>query len=244
MAKELDQPLISVQSLEFAGVIFHYLRRDVQATRELAETCITLATEHGRPVWLAAATFFYNWALIARVPATSVENNVEGPGKIEAGLAQMHQNLADYQATGVKFASPLFLTALAEACGNAGQIEEGLALLTEALVAANQSGERIYEAEIYRLKGDLLLKADVERRRASSESPEDCFLQAVRIARAQQAKSLELRATMSLCHWWHRQGKREQAQQRLDEIYGWFSEGFDTPDLREAQKLLTTLQVS
>ena len=113
--------------------------------------------------------------------------------------------------------------------------------MTEALVIANQSGERLYEAEIYRLKGELLLKAKAKRRKASYESPEDCFLKAIRLARLQQAKIFELRATMSLCRLWHKQGRREKARQTLAEIYNWFSEGFDTADLRRAKALLAEL---
>jgi DNA-binding SARP family transcriptional activator/predicted ATPase len=225
LAKDLDHPLTSGHYLGVATMTFHHLGQDVQMTQSLAEACIRLATEHRLPVWLAVGAIYRGRALVEQ-------------GHIEAGLTQMQQGLADYEATGAKLSRSLFLATLAEVYGKTGQVEEGLALLAEALVFANQGGERLWEADIYRLKGELLLKAKAERRKASPESPEDCFLEAIKIARAQQAKFLELRATMSLCRLWQKQGKREKARQMLVEIYNWFSEGFDTADLKEAKELL------
>lgn len=228
LAQELDHPLTSADSVGIATQTFYHLGQDVEVTQELAEACIRLATEHRFPLWLAVGTFYRGRALVDQ-------------GQIEAGLTQMQQGLADYQATGAKLCRSLFLATLAEAYGKTGQVETGLSLLTEAQITANRSGERLYEAEIHRLKGELLLKAKVERRKASPESPEDCFLQAIKIARTQQAKSFELRATMSLSRLWHKQGKREKGRQMLAEVYNWFSEGFDTTDLKEAKVLLEKL---
>jgi predicted ATPase len=125
------------------------------------------------------------------------------------------------------------LALLGEACGASGQIAEGLSLLAEALAFAEQSGESFFEAEIHRLRGELLLKSE-----APHAEVEDCFHQAIRVAQRQQAKSLELRAVMSLARLWQKQGKREEARQILAEIYGWFTEGFETADLQEAKALL------
>ena len=149
-----------------------------------------------------------------------------------------------------------YLALLAEACGKVGQAEEGLNALAEALLMVDRTGERYYEAELYRLKGELSLQS--RQVNTSSESgvtspqpptpstqaeaeAEACFLKAIEIARRQQAKSLELRAVMSLSRLWQQQGKRKEAHQMLAEIYGWFTEGFDTADLKEAKALLEEL---
>ena len=132
---------------------------------------------------------------------------------------------------------------LAEAYGKVGQTEEGLSLMAEALALVDKTGERYPEAELYRLKGELTLQSTVPGPKSKvEEEAEACFLKALEIARKQQAKSLELRAVMSLSRLWQQQGKREEARQMLAEIYGWFTEGFDTKDLREAKALLEELR--
>jgi predicted ATPase len=155
---------------------------------------------------------------------------------------------------------PYFLTLLAEAYGKEGQGEEGLSVLAEALAVVDRTGERVYEAELYRLKGTLMLQSQAslgqvntgqdKSKDTNSQSPapnpqleaEACFLKAIEIAQRQQAKSLELRAVMSLARLWQSQGKQDEAQQILSEIYGWFTEGFDTKDLQEAKALLEELR--
>jgi predicted ATPase len=122
--------------------------------------------------------------------------------------------------------------------GKRGQVEEGLAAVTEALTLVDKTGERFYEAELYRLKGELSLQSGV---RCSVSEAEACFWKAIAIAQHQQGKSLELRATMSLARLWQQQGKKDEAHQLLAEIYGWFTEGFDTKDLQEAKALLEEL---
>jgi predicted ATPase len=126
---------------------------------------------------------------------------------------------------------------LAEACGQADQQDDGLRLLAEALAVADNTAERWYEAELYRLKGELLLQCSV----AQPAEAEACFQQALAVARRQQAKSLELRAAMSLARLWQQQGKDAEARELLGSIYGWFTEGFDTADLQEAKALLAEL---
>src|SRR5207247_1077850 len=130
-----------------------------------------------------------------------------------------------------------YLALLAEGYRRGGQPAEGLKLLAEALAAVDQSGARFYEAELYRLKGELLL-AQAGTGHEVHEA-EACLRQALAVARRQQAKWLELRAATSLSRLWQQQGKRAAARHLLAEIYGWFTEGFATPDLREAQALLT-----
>jgi len=175
---------------------------------------------------------------------------------VPARIVQIRQGLAAYRTTGAEEAQSYFLALLAEGCGRVGKIEEGLEVLVEALAYVDKTGERYYEAELYRLKGQLTLqKLAVASSQLSVTNPqplapnpqaeaeaEAYFLKAIEIARKQQAKSLELRATMSLARLWKEQSKKDEAQQMLAEIYGWFTEGFDTKDLQEAKALLEALQ--
>src|SRR5262249_21050322 len=130
------------------------------------------------------------------------------------------------------------LAMLADAYKTGGQAEAGLCVLTEALAIVHTGEERCYDAELYRLRGELLIESGHRQRFREAE---ESFWQALDIARYQNAKSLELQTVMSLCSLWQKQGKRAEACQRLTEIYSWFTEGFDTPDLQEARALLETL---
>jgi predicted ATPase len=211
----------------FYTAMLHQFRREAPTVQEQIEAVITLSTEQGFPFWLAMATILQGWVLA-----------VQGEG--EEGIAQMRQGLSAYQAVGSAFLRPYFLALLAESYGKSVQIEEGLTVLAEALGIVERTGERWWEAELHRLRGELLLaQAGVEK--PSVEAAEACFQQALTIARCQQAKSLELRAAMSLARLWQHQGKRAAAHQLLAEIYGWFTEGFDTVDLQEAKALLEEL---
>jgi predicted ATPase len=134
---------------------------------------------------------------------------------------------------------PYLLAPLAEAYGNIGQIEAGLRVLAEALALVEQHAERWWEAELHRLKGELLLSQSP----GTQTEAEACFYQALAVSHSQQAKSLELRAAMSLSRLWQQQGKRQQAYDLLAPVYNWFTEGFDTADLQEAQALLEVLAV-
>ena len=138
---------------------------------------------------------------------------------------------------------PHHFAMLAEACGRAGRTEEGLAFLAEALVAMRRNGECWCEAKIHVIQGELLRMqgADETEAEACFQRAEACFQRAIQVARQQSAKSWELRAVTSLCRLWQEQGKKKEARKRLTEVYGWFSEGFDTPDLQEAKSLLETL---
>jgi predicted ATPase len=158
-------------------------------------------------------------------------------GYHEEGIAQIQEGLAAYRATGSASARPLFLCLLAEACLEAGRLDDGLSALTEALAVADEHEIRHCEAELHRLKGELLLKQD------PSNAPEAqrCLERAIEIARKQSAKSLELRATTSLARLLAKQGRRDEARVMLAEIYGWFTEGFDTADLKDAKALLEDL---
>jgi predicted ATPase len=142
-----------------------------------------------------------------------------------------------YRATGVEIGRPYSLALLAEAHGIIGEPEAGLTVLTEALTLVDKTGERWYESEIYRLKGELLL----QRSSDNATEAETCLQHALDIARNQQAKSFELRAARSLSKLWHQQGKRQEAHDLLAPIYHWFTEGFDTADLQESKALLDEL---
>jgi len=168
----------------------------------------------------------------------------------DEGIAEMRQGLADYAATGAHLARPYFLAILAEALQNLGRVDDGLAVVSEAIEAG--SGNGYYDAELYRLKGELTLKKHSASARAArpkrrgttplaDADAEEHLRKAMAIARRQRAKSLELRATMSLARLWQQQGKHAQARQELAAIYGWFTEGFETRDLRAAIALLDEL---
>ncbi len=238
LARELSHPYSLAIALIWAACI-HQHRREWYATRERGEAAIELCTEQGFAFWLAMSTILEGCALAEW-------------GQGEDGIAKVRQSLASWRATGAEIARPYFLALLAEAHGKVGQAGEGLKVLTEALDMAEKNGERFYEAELYRLKGELSLKSrqvedksqtsqDKSEVRSPESEAEECFLKAIEIARKQQAKSLELRAVMSLSRLWQSQGKKEEARQMLAEVYGWLTEGFDTKDLLEAKALLEEL---
>jgi predicted ATPase len=199
-------------------------RRDVSAVHEQADAAITLATEQGFPLWMAWGTSVRGWALA-----------MQGQG--EEALAQGRQGIAATLATGTAILVPYFCTLLADACDHLGHPEEGLQALAEAHTLVEQQEERWWEAEIHRLRGVLLL-----RQPGTPQAEAEAWLQrALDVARRQEAKSLELRAAMSLARLWQQQGKRAEARDVLAPIYGWFTGGFDTADLQEAKVLLEEL---
>ncbi|MBS1808707.1 MAG: protein kinase [Acidobacteria bacterium] len=208
----------------FLAAELHISRREPQRVRELAEECLALSTEHGFPQWMANGHICRGWALAATE-------------QVAAGVAQMSEGLTAMHAFEADLGRSRYLALLGEACAATGQLAEGLSLLAEALAFAEQSGERFFEAEIYRLRGELLLQSE-----APQAEVEECFHQAIKVAQRQQAKSLELRAMMSLARLWQQPGKILEAQQMLAELYGWFTEGFDTADLQDAKALLEELR--
>jgi len=158
-------------------------------------------------------------------------------GQAMEGIEQMHQGLRAYRATGAEILRPYFLALLAETHRTMGQPEAGLTVLTEALTLADTTGQRWYEAELYHLKGELVLQRSLD----NQAEAETCFQQAIAIAQNQQAKSWELRAATSLARLWYQQGKRQEAHDLLAPVYNWFTEGFDTADLQDAKALLDDL---
>jgi predicted ATPase len=206
------------------AAMLHHLRREAPLTQARAEAAMTIATEQGFPQELARATPLRGWAQAA-----------SGHGEERRG--QIKQGLAAYRATGSTAERPYYLALLAETSAKVGQTAEGLEALAEALATVAQSRVRWWEAELYRLRGELLLQHAVPQ----PGEAEACFQQALAVARRQQAKSLELRAAVSLARLWQQQGQRAKAQALLAPIYGWFTEGFDTADLQEAKVLLEEL---
>jgi predicted ATPase len=223
LAKDLSHSFSLAYALDFAAFL-HRLRREEQAAQEQAEAAMTLSTTQGFPLWLVIGMILRGGTRAAQ-------------GQAAEDTAQLRQGLAAFQATGAEVGRPYFLTLLAEVCGRCGQAEERLSLLDEALAAVRKTGERWYEAELYRLKGEALLA------RASGDfaEAETYFQQALDIARRQQAKALELRAAMSLGRLWQQQAKCREAHSLLAPVYEWFTEGFDTADLQEAKTLLEAL---
>jgi predicted ATPase len=223
LAEETSHSHTLAQALSLAAA-FHLDRRDVERTEDLARQAVALATEHDFPYWRATGCLWWGWALVQR-------------RNIEKGLAQIQESLTQFRAKGNVQTIPHALTVLSEVYGQAGEPQKGLEALAEALVVLQRTNERRREAEIHRLRGELLL--------ALPGPPwgeaEGSFARALAVGREQNAKMWELRAATSLARLWARQGRRLEARDLLAPIYGWFTEGFDTVDLREAKALLDAL---
>ncbi len=229
LAQELSHVWTLLDASSLAGAAFHLFRREGQAAQEHVETVMRVSPEGGLVVYQAEGTCCRGWQQIL-------------VGHVQEGIAQLRDGLAAMQAVGAVRHRTSFLAALAEGYAKMGQPGQGLGALAEAFSLVAQTGERYYLAELHRLQGELLLmQGDQPEAEASFHQAESCFQHAIEVARQQSAKSWELRATMSLSRLWQQQGKREEARLMLAEIYGWFTEGFDTPDLKEAKALLEEL---
>jgi predicted ATPase len=223
LAQQITHPLSLCFALS-AAAMFHHFRHEARCTQERAEAAIRLATEQGFLVWMAFSSILRGWALAHQ-------------GHAQEGIEQMQQGLRAYRATGAEIARPYWLALLTEAHGTIGQLEEGLTVLTEALTLVDATGERWYDPELHRLKGELLLQQSSD----NATEAEHCFHHALATARHQQAKSFELRTATSLARLWHQQEKHQEAHDLLAPVYDWFTEGFDTADLQEAKALLAEL---
>jgi predicted ATPase len=214
--------------LAFARILAAVLaqcRREWQAVSRQVEASMTLAQQQEFSLLLARGTVFQGWVLAEQ-------------GQADEGIAQMRQGMAAFRATGAELFRPHFLGLLAQAYGRSQRPDQGLEALDEALVLVERTGERLHESECYRLKGQLLLARSMD----SHPEAEAHLHRALTIACRQEAKSLELRAAMSLARLWQRQGKCGEARELLAPIYSWFTEGFDTADLQEAKALLEALE--
>jgi predicted ATPase/DNA-binding winged helix-turn-helix (wHTH) protein len=224
LARKLSHTESLIAALSFAAS-FHQFRREAAIVEKDAEAVIVLAQKQGLQMWKAFGTIYRGWA------------QVEG-GQTEKGIALMQSGLAAYEATGTKLWRSQFLGLLVEAMISAKRVEDGLALVSEALATAQSVGEHYYEAELFRLKGELLMCSSQGVSRDLQAEAEASFNQAIAIARGQQAKAWELKAVMSLNRLYKQQGNIKASHQLLAEIYNQFTEGFDTADLREAKALI------
>jgi predicted ATPase/predicted Ser/Thr protein kinase len=219
---ELGHPTSRALALYFDTMVHQY-SRDASAVQKSAEATTAIATEHGLSLWLANGLVMRGWALAEQGACTS-------------GIAMLRQGLTDWVATGAVTHQTYFLGLLAEGLGKAGQIDEGLRVLDDALRKMNDCGTVFHGAELHRLRGEFLLRQN--RSDFAHHEAEACYLRALAIARRQQAKSLELRATISLAHLYLQQNRHEEAVPPLAACYEWFTEGFDTPDLQRAKAIL------
>lgn len=231
LAQKASEPRAMAFILVFAA--FHYRSSgEAEKARELAEKCIALCDEHGMSHESESVGVAYGWAMARQ-------------GYVEEGITQIRESLASHNARGSMISTSQYLAVLADAYAKAGRIDEAMDTVTKGLDFVNANGERHYEAELHRLKGELQLAqaANNENHQPDSmqEAAEACFHRAIEIARRQRAKSWELRATLSLARLWQKQGKRMEARNMLKEIYGWFTEGFETLDLKQAGALLAEL---
>ena len=244
-AQEEAHPYNLAQTLIFAALL-HVLRRETQPAQVHTETVITVTREQGFPLFFAWNSLHQGWA-------------VANQGNPEQGIVLLEQGLSRWRASGQEGWVPFYLGLLAQAHGQAGHAEKGLSVLAEARELSTQRGEVWSEAELYRLTGELTLqkfKARPEQsRRIQSSEPvlsrvegingeeeaEGHFLKAIEIAQKQEAKSWELRAATSLARLWQQQGKKQEALDLLAPVYNWFTEGFDTADLKDAKALLEEL---
>ena len=223
LAQALAHPFSLAFARAMAAWVYQFCR-NVPAVHEQAEAAVALSTAQGFPFWAAQGTSLRGWALA-----------MQGQG--EAGLAQARQGIAAWRTTGAAVLVPYYCTVLADVADHLGHQEDGLQALAEAHILVEQHDERWWEAEITRLRGVLLLRQTMPQ----PEEAETCFHQALAVARRQEAKSLELRAAMSLSRLWQQHGKQAEAHALLAPVYRWFTEGFDTADLQEAKVLLEVL---
>jgi predicted ATPase len=224
LAQQCQHPFCLAFALIWAAALCQ-CRRESQAVSMQAEVSMTLAHQHAFPLLMAMGMVFQGWVLAEQ-------------GREDEGIERLRQGIAAFRATGAELLRPHFLSLLAEVYGRSARPDQGLEALDEALALMGKTGERLHESELYRLKGQLLLGCSMDNHAAA----EACFYQARTIARHHQARSLELRAVMSLSRLWQQQGKQDRARRLLGEVYGWFTEGFETGDLKEARALLDELR--
>ena len=221
LARAASNPPSLAFACALGGIYYQHLRQP-ERTKEIAEACIALCIEQGIATERSWAQCQYGWA-IAEL------------GEAEEGISEVRAGLDLQLSIGAGCSRPMFLATLAEVLWHAGRTEEAIQAVGDGLDASERSGERFYDAELWRLKGELL---KIQKKTAEAES---CFEKAIGSARQRAEKSLELRASTSLARLWQKNGKRKEAQRLLSETYSWFTEGFDTADLKEAALLLREL---
>jgi class 3 adenylate cyclase/predicted ATPase len=221
LGRSLNHPPSLAHALWFAAELCQ-LRREPHAVDSFVTALMPLAHTHGSAVAVANATMLRGWARTAR-------------GEVREGIADVRDGLSSWRATGSRLQVPYRLARAADAYRAAGEAQEGLRLIEEAVAVADDSGDRWFQPELYRLRGEMLLCS------GQRDAAEQSFQEALRGASHPQAKFLALRASTSLARLWNDKGKRAEARDLLAPAYGWFTEGFDTLDLKEAKALLDTL---
>jgi predicted ATPase len=226
LAQQLDHPYTSLSVAAF-GTWLYQFTRNPQAVEALASQAISISTDRGFAFYRPYGLIMRGWALAER-------------GQVLDGIAQMRAGLDEYRMAGGGSIKPSFLSLLSEAYGKVGQFKQALNSLAEAQDLADENEERWWQAELHRIKGELILRhGDGHMGSYHSEiEAEECFQQALRVATDQKAKSLQLRAAMSLCRLWIPQSRHSEAHQLLGPVLGAFEEGFKTPDLMDAKYLM------
>jgi predicted ATPase len=220
LAVAIDHPLSIAMAYNFAAT-FYQARRETEVVAELEAVRAEYAKKHDFDVFLLLGEIYRGWLAVER-------------GEAEEGLAQIEHGLMAYRAIGAELGRPTFLGILADVYYRLGRTEDAMATLDEAVALADKTGLHYWDADLRRLKGTFLLRSDP----AAAESS---FVEAIEIARGQGAKWHELRAATGLARLWQRQGDRKRAYSMLSEICGWFTEGFETPDVLDASVLLGDL---
>jgi class 3 adenylate cyclase/predicted ATPase len=223
LAHELSHPFTVTVALWATGML-HLLRGEMSATLETGDSMITHCSEKGIPPFVPMGKILRGGALAE-------------DGEFAEGIAELRDGISGMRASSTEYTLPLFVAWLADLCASGGRVDEGLSAIEEGLAMCEKSADRFSLPEFHRVKGRLLLTRSA-RNKAEAEA---CFKQAMDIARAQEAKSLELRASLSLAQLWGESRKRAEGRDLLDSVYGWFTEGFDTADLKDAKMLLEQL---
>lgn len=227
LAKKLASPFNEALCYALNATYYSYCRAPIKAL-EMSEAAIAIATDRGFLHWTALGNFNKGWSLCKL-------------GHLTAGFPLLLDGIQKWQSMGAKMAIPTFEVLLGEIYQSQGDIRKSLAAVEDGLTIAEQNTDRHHDAELYRLKGELLLQRSTRPSSSNIREAESCFEQAIDIARQQKARSLEIRASIQLSRLWKRTGKNREAYLMLKKIYGKFTEGFDTPDLKEAKALLDEL---
>jgi len=222
LASELRHPYSQCYASANFMALTHWLRQ-ITTTRQLADQTLVLANQHGFPIWLLSGLAFQGWT-------QAMQGDASGIGQLQLGVNTVRVAMSGIEA--------FFLAPLCEAYWHLGQWQESLAVANTALATVQAKDDRFLESELLRLKGECLLKIDP----SDTAQAQACFSQALTISQRQGAKSLQLRAAMSLARLWQQENRHKDAFRMLDEIYSWFTEGFDTADLQDARELLVSLQ--
>ncbi len=222
LVQNLDQPFNQILASAYLALL-QQLCADKVVAREHAEQAYAFASKYQAPYYRTWASILVSYALALDQPD-------------EERIGHLRSSITEFKAAGARLRLPYYLSLLAHICGKAGRVEEGLASIDEALSEARTHNERWWDAELHRLRGEFLLMSG-----ADVADGEAALLRAIEIARSQQARSLELRAAMSLARLWSTHNRSDDARQQLSEVYAWFTEGFETPDLQAARLLLAQL---